>query len=127
MVLKITSIVEAKEFEYDPILRILTGSTGKIRISYKQGKLMTAFAKYIDQVLSRDRLMDILYGDDDDAPYDKIIDVYIVHLRQALDKVECNVQINTVWGTGWVLRKRPLPIVPVKNYMQLQGVHAVPR
>lgn len=47
---------------------------------------------------SKDQLYFAMYGDDDQAPDPKIVDVYICKIRK---KLPIGVTINTVWGLGY--------------------------
>lgn len=51
-----------------------------------------------DGLVTRSALMDALYGDDLDAPADKIIDVWMSKLRSKLD-----IEITCIWGKGYAL------------------------
>jgi DNA-binding response OmpR family regulator len=53
------------------------------------------------RMLSRYKLLNVLYGDRPAPPDDKIIDVVIHHLRRKL--VDTPLRIETKWGFGWKL------------------------
>ncbi len=61
------------------------------------------------RVVSREFIMDYIYGlelDSFDEPLEKIIDVFIVRARQAIKNT--NYEIETIWGKGWLFRKKVL-------------------
>ena len=50
-------------------------------------------------LVSRDRAMLALYGFRNDAPEPKILDVYLCHIRRALEPI--GARVATHWGRGW--------------------------
>lgn len=48
-----------------------------------------------DRVLTRDQILDNVWKDSEDIPYDRVIDVYIKELRKKL-KLDCIVTIRNV-------------------------------
>lgn len=57
--------------------------------------------------VSRGQVMAALYGDTDEAPCDKIVDIYVCKLRRKLGADT----ITTVWGKGWTLSERGIALV----------------
>jgi len=58
------------------------------------------------RTVSRDFLMDDLYGldTDEEEPSNQIISVFISHVRKAL--AGSNYEVVTIWGKGWLFRKK---------------------
>lgn len=53
------------------------------------------------ELASKEAVMVSLYGDKPDAAMEKIVDVYICKIRKKLKPF--GIDIQTVWGRGWVL------------------------
>jgi two-component system cell cycle response regulator CtrA len=49
--------------------------------------------------VSRDQAMVALYDGCNDRPDDRVIDVYMCHIRKALKPHD--IQIETLWSVGW--------------------------
>ncbi len=73
-----------------------------IRLTPSEGKLLMEFARQPGVTLTKDVLIDRLYGDDE-APIPKIIDVFICKLRNKLKRglTEGLEVIETRWGRGF--------------------------
>lgn len=52
-------------------------------------------------VVLKDKIMEVLYDESDNAPDPKIADVYICKIRKKLEPYE--IEIKTAWGTGWFM------------------------
>jgi DNA-binding response OmpR family regulator len=71
-------------------------------------KLMTAFARHPRQVLSRDQLLDAVYGEDQSGVLDRTIDVHVRRLRDKLgDDADEPRYVSTVRGVGYRTAPRP--------------------
>jgi two-component system cell cycle response regulator CtrA len=58
-------------------------------------------------VLSKDAFLNHLYGGIDE-PEPKIIDVFMCKLRRKLEQAGASgLNIDTVWGQGYILRETP--------------------
>jgi DNA-binding response OmpR family regulator len=66
--------------------------------------LLEALARNVDVVLSRDRLLEIVWGYDF-APTTKVVDVFVSYLRRKLADAGAPRVIETVRGVGFVLRR----------------------
>ncbi|NJO47709.1 MAG: response regulator transcription factor [Oscillatoriales cyanobacterium RM2_1_1] len=69
-----------------------------IKLSAKEFQLLEVFLRHPGQVLSREQLLDQVWGYDYD-PGSNIVDVYVGYLRKKLD----HSQIKTVRGMGYQL------------------------
>lgn len=59
------------------------------------------FSALVAGPLSRTRAMALLYGLDDEAPGEKVLDVWICRIRRALR--ERDMGLDTIGGVGWDL------------------------
>lgn len=84
--------------------RDVTVAGQRIALRTKEFDLLLTFVDHINQVLSRDQLLDLVWG------YEyygntRTVDVHVAHLR---DKLEgSGLQIETVWGMGYKLVQEP--------------------
>lgn len=76
----------------------------EINLSDKEFRLLQYLLENEGIVLSREKILDRVWGDDyvGDA---KVVDVYISHLRNKLDKTYGEKYISTVRSGGYMIRK----------------------
>src|ERR1700730_473482 len=78
------------------------GSGAEVRLTTGEFDLLAAFVNNPNQVLSRDRLLD-LARNREAGPFDRTIDVQVGRLRRKLeDDPEKPNMIKTVRGTGYI-------------------------
>src|SRR6476661_7408120 len=81
---------------------LLAPSGEEIRLTTGEFDLLTAFVNNANQVLSRDRLLD-LARNREAGPFDRTIDVQVGRLRRKLeDDPQKPMIIKTVRGTGYI-------------------------
>ena len=73
------------------------------RLKPKEEILLRALRSVGPNVLHRERAMLALYDTWQDAPDQKIVGVFLVHLRRKLMMAQAQIPIETVWGRGWRL------------------------
>ena len=56
---------------------------------------LKSFEENENKVLSREQILDNVWYDSDEAPYDRVVDVYIKNLRKKL-KLDCIVTVKNV-------------------------------
>lgn len=90
------------EFALDPVTRRLTRDGREVELSGGEFDLLLVFARHPNRVLSRDRLLTLVHGQEA-GQMERAIDVLIHRLRKAIetDPVQPQV-IKTVWGRGYV-------------------------
>ncbi len=71
-----------------------------IELTTKEAELLLVLAKNSPKTISRDQIIETIWPNRDDT---NIIDVYIRHLRQKIDKPYDNNLIHTVSGVGYKL------------------------
>ncbi len=75
---------------------------GEVRLTTGEFDLLAAFVNNANQVLSRDRLLD-LARNREAGPFDRTIDVQVGRLRRKLEPDPANPTIiKTVRGTGYI-------------------------
>jgi DNA-binding response OmpR family regulator len=81
---------------------LISPSGGDVRLTTGEFDLLAAFVNNANQVLSRDRLLD-LARNREAGPFDRTIDVQVGRLRRKLqDDPQRPTMIKTVRGTGYI-------------------------
>ncbi|WP_404403325.1 response regulator transcription factor [Jeotgalibacillus malaysiensis] len=75
----------------------------EILLTKKEFDLLRMLLENKDIVLTRDRIIEKVWGYDADAETN-VVDVYIRHLRNKIDQGNPSAYIETVRGTGYVIR-----------------------
>ncbi|MFY4775600.1 response regulator transcription factor [Metabacillus sp. RGM 3146] len=93
-----------KDIELNLESRILMKDQESIELTNKEFELLAVFMKNINRVLTRDILLEKVWG------YDAIIetnvvDVYVRYLRNKLNSEDKEQYIHTVRGAGYVMRE----------------------
>ncbi|MBR4587562.1 MAG: response regulator transcription factor [Lachnospiraceae bacterium] len=91
--------IHIDEIEIEPARRIVKVSGKAINLAPKEYKLLIYFIENKKQVLSRDQILDRIWGADYDG-YDRSVDTHIKKLRKALGKAEYHIE--TVIKVGYV-------------------------
>ncbi len=89
-------------FRLDPAAHRLTRDGETVPLTAAEFALLRAFNEHPHQVLSRDRLIDLLKGYDR-SPFDRSIDVRVTRLRRKIETDPSAPQfIRTIWGEGYL-------------------------
>lgn len=96
-----------EKFIYKNIEINFTSYTAKIEgrsieINPKELKILKCLLNHEGQVLSRMQIIDQVWKETDDIPYDRVIDVYIKELRKKL-QLDC---ITTIRNVGYKLERK---------------------
>jgi two-component system response regulator MprA len=79
-----------------------------IQLSTKEYQLLALFMRHPRQVLTRDAIMDAVWGYDYSGE-SNVLEVYVGYLRQKLEASGESRLIYTMRGTGYVLKSQPVP------------------
>lgn len=71
-----------------------------VEVTPKEYKLLLTLAQHVNQVLDRQQLLDLVWGDDY-VGEDRVVDVTVKRLRQKLLDDAASWKIETVRGTGY--------------------------
>jgi len=97
-----SKLLEFGEFQLNLSTLTLTRDGNRIPLTSGELALLEVFVEHPNQILSRDRLVELLKGYDR-SPFDRSIDVRITRLRR---KIETDPKvpefIRTVWGKGYL-------------------------
>lgn len=97
-----TSLLSLADTSFTPNGRVLTGPDGSFVLSKREGMLMEAFFSNPGQVLTRDTLLNRVWGPGADIE-DGNLDNYIHFLRRRLKAAGSGVTLSTVRGVGYKL------------------------
>ena len=92
-----------KDLEMDTESRIVKRGNEIIELTKKEFDLLLLLMKNINRVLTRDVLLEEIWGYDTSIETN-VVDVYVSYLRAKVDGKEKESYIQTVRGTGYVLR-----------------------
>ena len=89
-----------RTLEIDYGQRVVTVSGSERRMTPLEFKLLTTFARHPNQVLSREQLLELVWGDSRGVSRDQV-KLYVGYLRK---KLGSDVEIETVRGFGYRFR-----------------------
>jgi len=98
-----TSVVAAGPLWIDLDRRIAKVGDDRLDLSRREFDLLSTFAQNPGIVLSRIRLLELVWGYDFDVDTN-VVDVFVGYLRRKLDATGVERLIETVRGVGFVLR-----------------------
>jgi len=91
----------------DPRARTVVRAGRAIPLTTREFDLLELFMRHPNQVLTRDAILENIWGYLDDIPESNIVDVYVRYLRNKLAPAGESRLIQTVRGVGYVLREEP--------------------
>lgn len=97
-------VLTFKDLELDIESRVLKRGEHFIELTNKEFELLSVFMKNINRVLTREVLLDQVWGYDS-AVETNVVDVYVRHLRNKLNAEDKEQYIQTVRGAGYVMRE----------------------
>ena len=83
-------------------VRLLSGSTGSIRLSGREGRLLEVLLRSFELVIRREVLLSRVWGVDAEVE-DCNLDTYIHYLRKRLSYVGSTLALKTIRGVGYTL------------------------
>ena len=93
-----------KDLKLDIMSRQVMRGSNTIELTNKEFELLHVFMKNINRVLSRDILLEQVWGYEH-VVETNVVDVYIRYLRNKLDENNKEEYIQTVRGVGYVMRQ----------------------
>ena len=96
-----------EKFEYKDLSVNFNSYTAKINgeeidVNAKELEVLKCLLDNNGQVLTRTQIIDYVWEDSEETPYDRVIDVYIKELRKKL-QLDC---ITTIRGVGYKLERK---------------------
>lgn len=99
----VTTVLSAGPLWIDLDRRIATVGDSRLELSRREFDLLAVFAANPGIVLSRIRLLELVWGYDFDVDTN-VVDVFVGYVRRKLDSAGATQMIETVRGIGFVLR-----------------------
>ncbi|WP_377865533.1 response regulator transcription factor [Bacillus sp. R86525] len=100
---KHVSFLTFKDLQLQIESRTITKGNEEIELTNKEFELLLMFMKNINRVLTRDILLDQVWGYDAMVETN-IVDVYVRYLRNKLHSVDKEEYIQTVRGAGYIMK-----------------------
>ena len=80
----------------------LTSGSNQVKLSLKEFQIMELLMYNPEQILTKERIIDKIWGGDSEAEYNNV-EVYISFLRKKLQFLGARTEIKTVRGVGYSL------------------------
>jgi two-component system response regulator PrrA len=87
----------------DPRRHVATRAGRELDLTRREFELLETFARHPGQVLSRDQLLELVWGYAT-AVETNVVDVFVGYLRRKLEDDGEPRILHTVRGVGWALR-----------------------
>lgn len=100
---KHAAFLSFKDLQLQIESRTITKGNEEIELTNKEFELLLMFMKNINRVLTRDILLDQVWGYDAMVETN-IVDVYVRYLRNKLHSVDKEEYIQTVRGAGYIMK-----------------------
>jgi two-component system response regulator MprA len=97
-------IMRFADLSVDPATREVKRGDHAIELTTKEYELLEFFLRHPRQVLSRDQIMDRVWGDEASAE-SNVVDVHVMRLRQKLEAAGGPRLLQTIRGAGYSLRQ----------------------
>lgn len=99
-----SNVLSFRELKLDLDARTVTRAEEQIELTKREFDLLVVFMTNINRVLTRELLLDKVWELGSYAETN-VVDVYVRYLRNKIDKPNEESYIQTVRGTGYVMRK----------------------
>ncbi len=99
----VTGPLHVADLVVDPDARAASRGGRLLELSAQEFALLELLARHVGQVLTRDRILEHVWGYDAE-PSSNVVDLYIHYLRRKVDQGFETPLIHTVRGVGYVLR-----------------------
>ena len=96
-----TNSISCRGLTIDTLKRTVEYNSSQISLTYKEFELLSYLMQNINIVISRDKLMDRVWGYNNCEVETRTLDMHIKTLRRKLDDVGCTDYIQTVRGVGF--------------------------
>jgi DNA-binding response OmpR family regulator len=97
--IKLSSLV------FDPLKGEIECDKKKIKLTAKESQLLELLVRNKNQVLTKDQILDRVWGIDSNVEMNNNIEVYFSYLRKKLRELNCGVKIETIRGIGYCLKE----------------------
>ena len=94
--------LEVGDLRLDPAGRRVWRGASEVALSAREFALLEAFMRRPGQVLTREQLLDLAWGDNHEVA-SNVVDVYVRYLRAKIDRPFGVTTLHTVRGVGYRL------------------------
>ena len=100
---EVTGILQVDDLVLNPATREVTRGGQRIELTAKEYALLEYLMRHAGRVLTRPMIVEHVWNMDFDS-FTNVIDVYVNYLRNKIDRGRERKLIQTVRGSGYVLR-----------------------
>ena len=100
---EVTGILQVDDLVLNPVTREVTRGGQRIELTAKEYALLEYLMRHAGRVLTRPMIVEHVWNMDFDS-FTNVIDVYVNYLRNKIDRGRERKLIQTVRGSGYVLR-----------------------
>lgn len=97
--------IKLSSMVFDPTRGEIECDGNKVKLTSKESQLLELLVRNKNQVITKDQILDRVWGIDSDVEMNNNIEVYFSYLRRKLRKVTNNVIIETIRGIGYCLKE----------------------
>ena len=98
------NVIKVNKLELNQLTREVKRDNKVITLTAKEYALLEYFMLNADQVITRTMISEHVWQEDFDS-FTNVIDVYVKHLRNKIDKGFTSSLIKTIRGVGYVMKK----------------------
>ena len=105
------AVLRVGDLALDPAAHVVSRAGTRVELTAKEFAVLELFMQHPDEVLTRTRILEQAW----DFAYDglsNVVDVYIRHLREKVDRPFGRQSIETIRGSGYRLRGDPGDVAP---------------
>ena len=99
-----SNIIKFCDIELNVSENTVCGLKKSIILPLKEYQLLELLTYNPEQVLSKERIIEKIWGGDSEAEYNNV-EVYISYLRKKLIRIGSKLSIRTIRGVGYVLEQ----------------------
>jgi two-component system, OmpR family, response regulator ArlR len=97
--------IQLSSLIFDPLRGEIECNGNKVKLTSKESQLLELLVRNKNQVITKEQILDRVWGIDCDIEMNNNIEVYFSYLRKKLKSIKSNVTIKTVRGVGYCLRE----------------------
>lgn len=101
---RVSQYLRIKDIEVNLESREVLVNNKRVDLTNKEFELLVLLIKNVNKVLSRDIILDNVWGYESEVETN-VVDVYIRYLRNKIDSTRKEEYIQTVRGTGYIMRE----------------------
>ena len=94
-------VLTVADLSLEPVSQVVTRAGVRVNLTPKEYAILELLMRHPGEVLTRARLGEQLWRDDDDV--NNLVDVHVSHLRKKIDRPPSEPLIHTAWGRGYRL------------------------